>query len=117
LTRGTNTNANTILRRAFTVADTLALELCSLHFASGGRRAGLQVFGEAGAAATSSNSGSNNNSIDRTTDQKDDLLDLQYLKKAFENVRVEASEWREEVGVVVFEDTVAWLEMEVMRLV
>jgi hypothetical protein len=117
LTRGTNTNANTILRRAFTVADTLALELCSLHFASGGRRAGLQVFGEAGAAATSSNSGSNNNSIDRTTDQKDDLLDLQYWKKAFENVRVEASEWREEVGVVVFEDTVAWLEMEVMRLV
>jgi hypothetical protein len=61
--------------------------------------------------------GLNNNSIDRDTDSKDDLLDLQYWKKAFGNVRVEASEWREEVGVVVFEDTVAWLEQEIMALV
>jgi hypothetical protein len=107
-TRNINVSANTILRRAFTVADTLALELCSLHFASGGRRAGLQLFGTAG---------HNNNIIDRDTDSKDDLLDLQYWKKAFESVRVEANEWREEVGVVVFEDTVAWLEQEIMALV
>jgi hypothetical protein len=98
-------NANTLLRRAFAAADTLALEMCSLHFASGGRRAGLLLFGDADAT------------VDREMDTKDDLLDLQYWKSAFEGVGVEAREWRDEVGVVVFGDTVAWLEQEIMVLV
>jgi hypothetical protein len=99
-------NANTLLRRAFGVADTLALEMCSLHFASGGRRAGLLLFGDEAAAT-----------VDREMDTKDDLLDLQYWKKSFEGVRVEAREWRDEVGIVVFGDTVSWLEQEIMALV
>jgi hypothetical protein len=100
-------NSNTLLRRAFAVADTLALETCSLHFASGGRRAGLLLFGDGAAAAT----------INRDTDTEDDLLDLQYWKNAFGGVRVEARGWRDEVGVVVFGDTVPWLEQEIMVLV
>jgi hypothetical protein len=100
------TNATTLLRRAFAVADTLALETCSLHFASGGRRAGLLLFGEPSSAL-----------IDRKTDTKDDLLDLQYWKMAFEGVRCQSREWRDEVGVVVLGDTVAWLEQEIMVLV
>jgi hypothetical protein len=79
--------------------------MCSLHFASGGRRAGLHLFGDADAT------------VDREMDTKDDLLDLQYWKSAFEGVGVEAREWRDEVGVVVFGDTVAWLEQEIMVLV
>jgi hypothetical protein len=98
-------SANTLLRRAFATADTLALETCSLHFASGGRRAGLLLFGNVDAT------------IDREMDTKDDLLDLQYWKSCFEGVRVGAREWRDEVGVVVFGDTVAWLEQEIMVLV
>ncbi|KAI4841067.1 hypothetical protein E4T44_07867 [Aureobasidium sp. EXF-8845] len=98
-------NANTLFRRAFAVADTLALEMCSLHFASGGRRARLLLFGDADAT------------VEREVDTKDDLLDLQYWKNAFEGVRIEARIWMNEVGVVVFGDTVAWLEQEIMVLV
>lgn len=78
--------------------------MCSLHFASGDRRA-LLLFGDADAT------------VDREMDTKDDFLDLHYWKSAFEGVGVEAREWRDEVGVVVFGDTVAWLEQEIMVLV
>ena len=50
-------------------------------------------------------------------DQKDDLLELQYWKKKFEDVRMEAQKWKGEVGVCVFGDSVAWLEQEIMSLV
>ncbi|KAG9833474.1 hypothetical protein KCU98_g10338, partial [Aureobasidium melanogenum] len=100
--------AHTALRKAFAAADTLALELCSLHFASGGRRAQLTI-------STSSRSivPTPNNMLDTN----DDFLDLQYWKKRFEGVRQEALEWKREVGVVVFEDTVAWLEHTILSTI
>ena len=56
---------------------------------------------------------SENNEIDTN----DDLLELQYWKKKFESVRREALEWKEDVGITVFGDTIAWLEQEIMSLV
>jgi hypothetical protein len=52
----------------------------------------------------------------KEVDTKDDLLELQYWKKTFEGARRDAVEWKEEVGVCVFGDTVAWLEQEIMSL-
>lgn len=75
----TTSNPNTLLRRAFSAADTLALEVCSLHFASGGRKAGLmlpippQPLNHRTPAADGM----------KIIDAKDDLLELQYWKRAF----------------------------------
>lgn len=110
-------NANTLLRRAFSCADTLALELCSLHFSSGGRRAGLMLPSNPLPLPSSAHSRMTMDEENNEIDTKDDLLELQYWKRKFENVRKEALEWKEEVGVTVFGDTGAWLEQEVMVLV
>jgi len=56
---------------------------------------------------------SENNEIDTN----DDLLELQFWKKKFECARREALEWKEDVGITVFGDTIAWLEQEIMSLV
>lgn len=100
--------AHSALRKAFAAADALALELCSLHFASGGRRAQLAGSSSGSIVATSSNS---------TQDSNDDFLDLQFWKKRFEDVKTEALEWKEEVGVVVFHETVTWLEHTILSTI
>ncbi|KAI4728040.1 hypothetical protein E4T49_04158 [Aureobasidium sp. EXF-10728] len=97
--------AHTSLRRAFTAADTLALELCSMHFASGGRRAQLLAVPTASLATPTG-----------IMDSNDDFLELQIWKKRFEGTRREAREWKNEVGVVVFYHTVNWLEQEIMAI-
>ncbi|KAI4742229.1 hypothetical protein E4T50_07376 [Aureobasidium sp. EXF-12298] len=99
--------AHTALRKAFAAADTLALELCSLHFASGGRRAQLAASASRSIVPTPHS----------MLDTNDDFLDLQYWKKRFEGVRQEALEWKREVGVVVFDDTVTWLEHTILSTI
>ncbi|KAG9683844.1 hypothetical protein KCU95_g18024, partial [Aureobasidium melanogenum] len=101
--------AHTALRKAFAAADALATEFCSLHFASGGRRAQL-----AGSASSSRLAVPTPNSM---LDPNDDFLDLQYWKKRFEGVRQEAQDWNSEVGAVVFDGTIAWLEQEILSTV
>ncbi|KEQ73433.1 hypothetical protein M436DRAFT_46112, partial [Aureobasidium namibiae CBS 147.97] len=103
---------STLLRRAFSCADSLALELCSLHFASGGRRAGLML-----PVRPLSLDAGMLDSGDNEIDTNDDLLELQYWKKKLESVRREALERMEDVGITVFGDTIAWLEQEIMSLV
>ena len=110
-------NANTLLRRAFSCADTLALELCSLHFSSGGRRVGLMLPSNPLPLPSSANSYMTVEEENNQIDKKDDLLELQYWKRKFEMTRREALEWKEEVGVTVFGDVSAWLEGEIVRLV
>jgi len=56
-------------------------------------------------------------SEDNEIDTNDDLLELQYWKKKFECTRREALERKEDVGITVFGDTIAWLEQEIMSLV
>jgi len=109
---GTFKSPSTLLRRAFSCADTLALELCSLHFASGGRRAGLML-----PVRPLSLDAGMLDSEDNEIDINDDLLELQYWKKKFECARREALGWKEVVGITVFGDTIAWLEQEIMSLV
>lgn len=99
--------AHTALRKAFATADALALELCSLHFASGGRRAQLAGSASRSVVPTPSD----------MLDSNDDFLDLQYWKRRFESLRVEAQEWKSEVGVVVFDDTVTWLEHTILSTI
>lgn len=101
--------AHTALRKAFAAADALAKEFCSLHFASGGRRAQL-----AGSASSSRSVVPTPNSM---LDTNDDFLDLQYWKKRFEGLEQEAQEWNREVGAVVFDGTVAWLEQELLSTI
>ncbi|KAG9638364.1 hypothetical protein KCU64_g13836, partial [Aureobasidium melanogenum] len=99
--------AHTTLRKAFAAADALALELCSLHFASGGRRAQLIASTSLSIVHTPTN----------MLDTNDDFLDLQYWKKRFEGVRQEALEWKREVGVVVFYETGTWLEHTILSTI
>ncbi|KAK6007690.1 hypothetical protein QM012_004504 [Aureobasidium pullulans] len=101
--------AHTALRKAFVAADTLALELCHLHFASGGRRA--QIVANSASASTSTSR------LNGIQDSSDEFLNLQFWKKRFEVLRTEAVEWKDEVGVVMFEGTVSWLEEMVLSMV
>ncbi|KAH0339344.1 hypothetical protein KCU81_g7236, partial [Aureobasidium melanogenum] len=101
--------AHTALRKAFAAADALAKEFCSLHFAAGGRRAQLD-----GSASSSRSAVPTPNSM---LDSNDDFLDLQYWKKRFEGARQEAQDWNREVGAVVFDGTVAWLEQEILTTI
>lgn len=50
-------------------------------------------------------------------DPNDDFLDLQYWKKRFEGMRQEAQDWNSEVGAVVFDGIVAWLEQEILSTI
>ena len=56
-------------------------------------------------------------SEDNEIDTNDDLLELQNWKKKFECTRRESVEWKEDVGITVFGDTIAWLVQEIMSLV
>ncbi|KAI5199063.1 hypothetical protein E4T39_06407 [Aureobasidium subglaciale] len=95
------------LRAAFSAADALVHDLCSLHFCSGGRRTGLS------AAQIPFLCDDANGEVDK----RDDFLELQWWKTKFEGTRVEGRVWREDVGVVVSEDTGAWLEATILSLV
>lgn len=108
---GMTKRAHSALRKAFAAADALAKEFCSLHFASGGRRA--QLAG----SASSSTFRSIVSAPHEILDTNDDLLDLQYWKKRFEGLRQEAQKWNREVGAVVFDGTVAWLEQEILSTI
>lgn len=99
--------AQSSLRKAFAAADALAVELCSWHFASGGRRAQLAITTSRSIVPASQN----------MLDSNDDFLDLQYWKKRFESVKVEAQEWKSEAGVVVFDDTITWLEHTILSTI
>lgn len=102
----TTHRAHRTLRKAFLSADSLATDIISHHFSSGGRRAGLYT------AAIPFHSPLHGN-----TDLEDEFLDLQFWKIRFEGVKRGILERRDDVGVVVFGECLEWLELGIMGAV